>query len=127
MNLQKSPLEDGGPLPREKDLEHDREHHDEKHGPEEAQEIAHWDTAPGHEHHERRRDEQEADGRVYEEQPGDEHGGGHYLGPRVEVVHRRGDGIKLPEARHLIPPTGISARQASPRSARDPRVPASPS
>src|SRR5215212_537587 len=125
MKLEKSPLEDGSPLPREEDLEHYGEHHDEEHGPEEAQEIPHRYAACAHERHERHRDEKKANGRVYEEQPGDEHGGGYYLGPRVEVVHRRGDGIELSEASHLRPPTGLLARRRSPRSGRAHLSPAS--
>src|ERR671916_530167 len=121
MNLQESPLEDRYPLPREEDLENDREHNDKEHGPQEAQEIPRRYAARGHERHERRRDEREAHDRVDEEQPGDERGGGHYLGPRVEGVHRRGDGIELPEARHLRPPAGPSGRRPSHRSARAPR------
>ena len=93
-------------------------------GLQEAQESADRNTARRHERHERRGDEEEARRRVYEEQSDDEHGRCHDLGPRVERVHRRGDGIELPEARHLRPPAGpFSASSVSSKAhgVSDPR------
>src|SRR5215210_427661 len=110
MDLEKSPLKDHTSLPREEDLERYRERHDQQHGPEEAQESEGRDTAQRHKGRERRGDEEEASRRVDEEQPDDEHGRGHDLGPRVEIVNRRGDGVELAETVH---PRALSAASVS--------------
>src|SRR5215211_8190601 len=120
MNLQEAPLEERDTLPREEDLEQDRQRDYKQHGPHESQEGACRNTAHRHERYERRGDEEESCHRVYEEQPDDKHGCGQELGPGVERVHWGGHGIKLAEApgRHLRSPAGLSMRRASLESAR---------
>src|SRR5215210_6503842 len=100
MDRKKSPLDTRRAHPREEDLEHYRERHEQQHGPEEAQESEDRDTARRHKGRERGGDEEEASRRVDQEQPDHEHGRGHDLGPRVEVVNRRGDGVELAETVH---------------------------
>src|SRR5215208_3351680 len=120
MNLKEAPLEERYTLPREEDLEQERQRNDKQHGPQESQKGACRDTAHRHERYERCGDEEEPHRRIYEEQPDDEHGCGQELGPRVERVHWRGYRIELAEApgRHLRSLAGLSARRASPGSVR---------